>query len=247
MPSAPAPQRVAPAFAAPKQQRSQRTLERLLDTAEALIEEKGPTEVSIPEIVLRAGSSVGGFYARFRDKNELLRALEDRFCARLDARLEEIADEQRWRDVPLPQVIEALAGELVAIHLEHRNLILSFLLRGAVDPEARQQGLQLRFKVNERIGALLRHRGAEISHPEPARGIDLAVQLAFGLMYDFVIVGEVRAGGRVLDADDLRIEICRAVFAYLGVDPAPRSHPPRPRRPASSTRDTRTIRSADSR
>ena len=68
--------------ARPKQARAERTLHRLLDAAEGLIEERGLGDVSIPEIVRRARSSVGGFYARFRDKNELLRALEERFFQR---------------------------------------------------------------------------------------------------------------------------------------------------------------------
>ena len=67
------------AVARPKQARAERTLHRLLDAAEALIEEKGlATSRSRRSCGARA-PSVGGFYARFRDKNELLRALEERF------------------------------------------------------------------------------------------------------------------------------------------------------------------------
>ena len=69
----------------PKQPRSERTQERLLRAAEKLILEKGLADASVPEIARRAGSSVGGFYARFPDKDALLRALEERFFAR-DAR-----------------------------------------------------------------------------------------------------------------------------------------------------------------
>ncbi len=58
--------------AGPKQARSEDTLRRLLNAAEELIIEKGHRAVSIPEIARRAHSSVGGFYARFRDKTELL-------------------------------------------------------------------------------------------------------------------------------------------------------------------------------
>jgi AcrR family transcriptional regulator len=66
----------------PKQARSEQTLIRLLDAAESLIRDKGLGAVSVPEIVSRAGSSVGGFYARFKDKDELLLALEERFLRR---------------------------------------------------------------------------------------------------------------------------------------------------------------------
>src|SRR5215472_5444023 len=84
----------------PKQARSERTLQRLLDAAEALIKEKGHAAVSIPEIARRAHSSVGGFYARFRDKNELLRALEERHFRELEQRVEALADASRWENAP---------------------------------------------------------------------------------------------------------------------------------------------------
>lgn len=72
--------------ARPKQARSEQTLRRILEAAERLIGEKGLGDVSIPDIVREARSSVGGFYARFKDKNELLRALEERFFQRLDGK-----------------------------------------------------------------------------------------------------------------------------------------------------------------
>ena len=45
-----------------KQARSERTLYRLLDAAEALIVERGLAGLSIPEVARRAQSSVGGFH-----------------------------------------------------------------------------------------------------------------------------------------------------------------------------------------
>jgi AcrR family transcriptional regulator len=96
--------------AAPKQARSERTLHRLLDTAEALVVERGLAGLSIPEVARRAGSSVGGFYARLRDKNELLRALEERFFQEVSARLEALADERRWRESGIA------AGRCHALH-----------------------------------------------------------------------------------------------------------------------------------
>ena len=60
----------------PRQARSQHTLDRLLDAAEALVHEKGGfDDVPIAEIVRRAESSVGSFYSRFPDKDALLQAM----------------------------------------------------------------------------------------------------------------------------------------------------------------------------
>ena len=51
----------------PKQARSERTAQRILDAAQALIEREGLAGLSIPEVVRRARSSTGSFYARFKD------------------------------------------------------------------------------------------------------------------------------------------------------------------------------------
>src|SRR5262245_24544105 len=155
----------------PKQARSERTLQRLLDAAEALIKEKGHAAVSIPEIARRAGSSVGGFYARFRDKNELLRALEERHFIELWQRLEALADARRWENVPTAQVVEAAVAELVTVTREKRRLMQAFLVSAIQDRAIREGGLRFRRRVEERIGELLLPRQDEMTHPEPALAI----------------------------------------------------------------------------
>src|SRR6185436_14876416 len=66
----------------PKQQRSRQTLTRLLDAAEALLDENGLDAATVPAIAERAGVSVGVVYRRFRNKDELLRAVYERFFQR---------------------------------------------------------------------------------------------------------------------------------------------------------------------
>ena len=58
-----------------RQARSQETLERLLDSAEALIENKGFDDVTVADIAARAGFSVGAVYSRFHDKIGVLHCL----------------------------------------------------------------------------------------------------------------------------------------------------------------------------
>ena len=219
----PAAERGAPrgaalrSVAAPKQRRSERTLQRLLDAGEVLIEEKGLADVSVPDIVRRAGSSVGGFYARFRDKNELLRALEERFFGELLQRVDRLCDPARWTDAALPAIVRACVAELVGTFRQRQALIRAFLFRGLADPEFIGDALRFRRRVSDRIAALLLGRRAEIGHPDPALAIELGVQLAFGLMHQFVVFGEVRAGGRRLSESALVEELTRTLCAHLGV------------------------------
>ncbi len=211
--------------AAPKQVRSEQTLYRLLDAAEGLIQEKGLADASVPEIVRRAGSSVGGFYARFRDKRELLRALEERFFDELSQRLDAISRPERWGGAPIPEIARACVRELVDTFRERRALIGVFMFRAAQDPEFMEDGLRFRRKVSERLVALLLPRRSEIAHPDPELAIDLGVQFAFGLMHQDVMFGDIRAGARRLGDDDLVDELTRNFLSYLGAAPEPSPSP----------------------
>ncbi len=71
-----------PASREPRQARSQRTLDALLDAAQQLLADRPFHDINVNEIIARAGSSAGSFYARFPDKQALLHALHDRFNQR---------------------------------------------------------------------------------------------------------------------------------------------------------------------
>lgn len=204
--------------AGPKQARSERTLFRLLDAAEALIIEKGLAGLSIPEVVRRAGSSVGGFYARFRDKNELLRALEERFFLEVQSRLDALADERRWADAPVRDIVVAAVDELVSVTEARRALIKAFMFRATVDVQIRDDAVGFRNRAAQRIAALLVGKSPGFRHPEPVLAIDLGVQAAFSLMNQHVLLDGTEAAGRMLSIDDLKREIARLFIAYVGID-----------------------------
>ncbi len=205
----------------PKQARSERTLKRLLDAAEALIEEKGHAAVSIPEIARRGRSSVGGFYARFRDKNELLRALEERHFLEVWRRLDALADTTRWAHASTAQIVEAAVAELVAVTRERRRLIAAFLVSAIQDPVIREGGLRFRRRVEERIRELLLSRRDEMRHPDPPLAVDLGIQTAFALMNQHVLIDETRVAGRPVTDEELRRELATMFLRYVGIDPAP--------------------------
>ena len=201
----------------PKQARSEETLSRLLDAAESLIVEKSISDVSIPEIVRRAGSSVGGFYARFRDKNELLRALEERFFNDVLERVNEIAEPERWRGVPVAEIVRPCVFEFVQIFREREALITAFLFRAAQDPEFIAEGLSFRRSVSEHISSLLLDRREELDHPEPEVAIEIVVQMAIGLLQQMALSGDFRVDGRRLGDDRIVDEIARIFITYVGI------------------------------
>ncbi|OYT71423.1 MAG: hypothetical protein CFK52_07970 [Chloracidobacterium sp. CP2_5A] len=75
-----------PAMALPKQERSRRTREKLIQAAAQLFEERGFEKTTSNDIAATAGVSIGSFYTYFSDKRQLLLLLlEQRIAERLDA------------------------------------------------------------------------------------------------------------------------------------------------------------------
>ena len=203
----------------PKQARSRKTLERILEAAEALITEKGVADTSIPEIVRRAGSSVGGFYARFKDRNELLQALEERFFHEMLHLVDSVVGSQREADSSVAEIVETSTALLVRIARERRNLITAFVHRATQDEASRAQAMRFRAIVSERLAELLLPRRVQMRHPDPELAVHLGVQMAFGMLMPLILVGEIRVAGRVLTDEELCREIARGLLGFVGAQP----------------------------
>jgi AcrR family transcriptional regulator len=70
----------------PKQDRSRRTLARLMEGAIEEFAAKPPRDVTIKDVVKRSRSSVGSFYARFDGKGELVSAVDNQLWHELEDR-----------------------------------------------------------------------------------------------------------------------------------------------------------------
>jgi AcrR family transcriptional regulator len=90
----------------PQQARSRKTLEKVLDAAEDVIKERGVAGLTVSEVVRRAGSSVGAFYARFADKESLLATLHERNCAEALATAELALDPARWESADIASILD---------------------------------------------------------------------------------------------------------------------------------------------
>jgi AcrR family transcriptional regulator len=201
----------------PRQARSQQTLDRILDAAEALVQEKGGfDDVPIAEIVRRAHSSVGSFYSRFPDKDALMQALYERFVEQAIATSDDALDPARWQGARIDEIAVAVVRFLVEIYRERRGLIRAFAIRNHTDPGGQARRERLAHHVSAELSVLLLERRAEISHPEPERAAAFALTLVFSALDNTMLFGEMRSGPFVLSDADLAAELARAMLAYLG-------------------------------
>jgi AcrR family transcriptional regulator len=198
----------------PQQKRSQDTLERLLQAAEAVLAEVPLDEARVSEIVRRSGTSVGAFYGRFADKEALLNCLDDRFFQRARQYWNDFFTSADWREGPLDQRLSRLVKLVVAQNRAHRPLVRSLQLYAWLQPDsqyaARREKLQ--GEVIAEVCKTILARRRELTHPRPARAARLGLGILIGAVGELVLFSPTPLG-----EDALAAELTRALLAYLGL------------------------------
>lgn len=202
----------------PRQARSQETLDRILDAAEALVAEKGFEDATVADVARRAGSSVGAFYARFRDKDGLLYALYERYFEQATATADVALDPARWEGASIDEILRSVVRFLVRVYRERTGLIRAFVVRNHMDGEFRARQERLSHYVSERLSRLLLARVAEIRHPNPARAAAFGLTLVVSTIESVVLFGEMRSNALALSDEEMSTELAQAFLAYLGSD-----------------------------
>jgi AcrR family transcriptional regulator len=199
----------------PLQARSQQTLDRLLDAAEALLDEQGLDKITVAEVVRRAGSSVGAFYTRFADKEGLVRLVLERFTEQALATTDAVLAPERWQGVPVNDALETMLSFMLGVVRQRRTLIAALTVRSAQDPSFIALGERLRERICECLLALVAVRGDRFTHEDPETGIHLAV----GMVLSFMESRAIHQSERISD-ERAASEMARLIVAYLGVQDA---------------------------
>jgi AcrR family transcriptional regulator len=128
--------------------RAEQRVQRLIDAAFELIDEKGTTEFTIQEVVDRSGQSLRGFYQYFEGKDELLFAL-------LDESIDEALTDLREAVASETEPLARLRAFTIRLH-EWCEPIGAKRKRGAHDRVPLSEfSLQLALKDPERLAAVM--------------------------------------------------------------------------------------------
>ncbi len=129
----------------PRQIRSQRTQEKLLEALESLLQERYFEQITIQDIAERAGVAVGTIYRRFRNKEALLPVL---YC-RLDDRMDDWA-RGVWRGRPagggegLRETLRRLVAAHVRFYRRNAPILRTLYLQVRLDGELAEPDRALR-------------------------------------------------------------------------------------------------------
>lgn len=216
---------------APRQARSERSLRRILDAAESILETKDFDEITVNEIVREARSSVGVFYSRFPDKAALLHVLDERFVSDVEADVERFVRDHR--EVPLAQAVTELVRLVWRTYTRKKGMQRSLILRVRLSPNDRFQttGRRLVRCIDTVCNLLLKRRG-EIRHPDPEHALRLGMTLVVAAVKEMVVFSQTT----LLDLPELPSEedVVRALaevwLSYLGNGAASPLHRGGPRK-----------------
>ena len=106
---------------APRQDRSRKTLERILESGTALITEQSYDDVTITEIAARAQTSVGGFYSRFSNKEALFNALQKRLEEETQSAVTE-AYRKNWEADDLQGLLHHMVLKNAELYKKYRGV-----------------------------------------------------------------------------------------------------------------------------
>src|SRR3954447_22619430 len=199
----------------PKQKRSQESLERVLGAATELLEEQGFDAFTIQDVSRRSDVSVGAIYARFGNKESLLRAVHRHAMDAIQPEHEAVAAADGRPDTPVHEVIVAAVGTVAGIFRGNEKLLRAFMHLGAVDDEISRRGSEGSIDLSRQFATtVLAHRD-ELAHPDPQTGVDVAFRMAYCTFARQVMYGPAFESDRPIDWDELVDEVGAACAAYL--------------------------------
>ena len=199
----------------PRQARTQETLERLLDAAEALLAEKRFEDVHITEIASRADTSVAAFYRRFNDKEGLLHALHERLCEEAFATADDALAPERWEGAGLRSILDTVVPFLINVFEERQALDLAVYQRGLTDEAMRERSHRLIRHVLDGLGRLILERREEILHEQPEQAVSFAMMQTAATLTHLYTARFRDVGTPRMSDQQIAEETVRSCLAYL--------------------------------
>jgi AcrR family transcriptional regulator len=209
---------MAPVTGKPKQDRSRRTLEKLLTAAAEMLEQRGLEGATIPRIAAQAGVSVGSVYRRFEDKDALFRAtFLDLIEHAVEANKRGLRAET-FAGMTLEAVTKALVRAMIRQFRVQPGLLgaLQHFLQFHPDLEFRERALEMIAGNYGRISGVLMIFRDRITHADPERAALFAILSAITVIQARTLENDsVWEKVAALDDGELEAEVTDLMVAYL--------------------------------
>jgi AcrR family transcriptional regulator len=215
---------------APRQPRSRQTEERIVRAFGELLDVARYEDVSVQQVAGRAGVSVGGFYARFASKDDLLlHAMYAGYVRDALALAERDLHPARWSGAGIAPIAQAYFALMLRAARDHLPVLREIVHRTRGNPETVAHSAAwaaFRDGVTEPFRALLGERMDEIGHPDPPFALRFAFSAVSSALRESVLFGHMSPSMGAVDEDVMARELARMFCRYLEI-PFPAGAAPR--------------------
>lgn len=199
-------------YANPTQQnRSQRSLERILLAAETILRTEGLDAFSMNGVARESGLSIGGIYRRFPNREALLLAVKEMHIDRGIAKLTHDLD---FETTSLDDAVSAFTGSLIHNYSSEEMLYSAILVATASDGQLADSGTRMRKAFLKIYTRAVKRHADEI----PRKDVDVALKASFEVIMSTIVRRVQRVGqGRPLinPWGTIRRELPLMIAAYL--------------------------------
>lgn len=195
-----------PAQRLPQQERGRKRVDEILDAAEALIVEAGPSACSVQELARRAGASVGSMYHFFPTKDAIFEALRRRYAAEGHAMAAQIRTKRNeWSRLPFPEFVE----RLLALLADFMARTPAYFVLHGMESGPSMKDAKARAAMRDALIAVLAMRDPSAKREECARRVEILMVIGEGIT---VQMGRAAPRQRPRYMEELK----RAMSGYLG-------------------------------
>jgi len=174
---------------APRQARSQATLERFVEATRQLLEQQSFEDITVADIVQRAERTVGSFYARFDDKYAVLHVLTERLQRRITDVVRAFCDPVRWEGAPVSDFVAESVRLNVQAYRRAGPLYKASLQASVTDDRFRRRRMETMLVCAEAQKRLLLSRSDELHCADPERASDMMFELVSATLDHALLFG----------------------------------------------------------
>jgi len=200
----------------PRQERSRRAWDRVLDAGVALLEEAGYEGFTIAAVCERAHVPPRAIYDRAPTKDALFLAVYEHGMARIKADHEIFTDPARWLGLDAAALIEAVVREVTAIFSRHQALLRAVVLISGVHSEVYRRGSVYSRELGELLTALLRPVLSQVT--QPGTDVDTVLRTCYTTMFSALVIRVAYGPGFAADPVDdatFTTQLARMISLYL--------------------------------
>jgi AcrR family transcriptional regulator len=198
------------------QERSRRTHKRIYEAGTRLLEQHGPSALTVANVASAAGVSTGSIYRRFGSKEQLLAVIQHEFVEDFKAELaRRLAGERPTSAASVNEIVGIAVRGFAETFRARQSLLRVLILVSTENQAVLELGSQGAIECGAMFREVLLNIADRIKRPDPEAAIDHAYRTVYSMCAFRAMFGENLESTMPAPWPVLIDEMTVAVCAYL--------------------------------